>query len=375
MRDFCKGAMKRFVFLGVVFYGLFLGYICPANSPEAGGFRFTRAETAAYMAWVWPHAPHMDVLNRGLFPMIHMGFSGFPMGTKAWHHAYGFPELGITILYADLGYPEVLGHAWGAFPHISIPLFTKGTLSLNLRYGLGLAWLTQYYSEPDNERNIAISNPLNILMNTGLELHCPLSDQLTLRGGFAMTHFSNGKTRTPNKGLNVPALKIALSYAFSDVPPRQAAQDGNPETRSLRFYGALGYTRLYPAGGPAYAEFALSTTYTRQLSQKVALGLGADLFWGFSDREVLRRLDQQPLSLAGLLKPGLHFAFEQWFGQTAFVLQQGLYLYAANNNDGKGYNRIGFRHQWSDKWLISLSLKSHLFRADFIEWGMGYRIL
>jgi hypothetical protein len=46
-----------------------------------------------------------------------------------------------------------------------------------------------------------------------------------------------------------------------------------------------------------------------------------------------------------------------------------------NNNDGKGYNRIGFRHQWSDKWLISLSLKSHLFRADFIEWGMGYRIL
>lgn len=366
--------MKKVLLFWVLISGLRLSGLTQESPKDNTGFHFSRVETAVYMAWVWPHAPNMDVLSRGLFQMVHLGVSGLPTGQKAWHHAYRFPELGFTFLYSDLGYPEVLGHAWGAFPHISLPLFAFGELALNLRYGLGVAWLTNYYSEPENESNIAISNPLNILMNTGLELLVPLPENLILRGGIAMTHFSNGKTRTPNKGLNVPSLKLALAYEFKTKSPRIPMVQERQGKSGLRIFAAAGYNRLYPPGGPAYAEFTLSSTFSRHLSEKVALGLGADVFWGLSDREVLKRKDQLPASPLGLLKPGLHFAYEQWFGNTAFVLQQGYYLSAANTSDGKGYNRIGFRHHFSNRWLISLSLKSHLFIADYFEWGFGFRV-
>ncbi|MEE4177496.1 MAG: acyloxyacyl hydrolase [Bacteroides sp.] len=367
--------MKRFYYFWIFIWGLSLAGTEPARSQGASDFHFSRIETAGYLAWVWPHAPGMDPLKTGVFPMIHLGVSGFPSGLKSWHHNYQSPELGFTFLYADLGYPEVLGHAWGLFPHISIPLVRKNQLSLNLRYGLGAAWLTNYYTEPENELNIAISNPLNILMNTSLELQFPLPGNWIMRAGYGMTHFSNGKTRTPNKGLNIPALKLVLAYEFIPPAPMQQAPMEKRENYSLRVFGATGYTRLYPPGGPAYMEFTLSTTFSRNLSEKVSLGLGADLFWGFSDREVLRRKDQLPASPAGLLKPGLHFSYEQWFGKTAFIIHQGFYLYAANTKDGPGYNRIGFRHHLTEKWLINLSLKSHLFRADYFELGVGYRFI
>lgn len=367
--------MKRFLFIWIVLCGINLAFTEPARSQGSAGFHFSRVETAGYFAWVWPHAPGMEHLNTGPFPMVHLGVSGLPTGLKSWHHAYQSPELGFTFLYADLGYPEVLGHAWGLFPHISMPIYKTNKLSLNLRYGLGAAWLSKYYSEPDNEMNIAISNPLNILMNTSLELQLPLPGNWILHTGFGMTHFSNGKTRTPNKGLNIPGFKLALAYEFNRPKPLQQASREIPESYSLRVFGATGYTRLYPPGGPAYMEFTLSTTFSRNLSEKVSLGLGTDLFWGFSDREMLIRIDQLPTSALGLLKPGLHFAYEQWFGKTAFIIHQGIYLYAANKADGKGYNRLGFRHHLNEKWLINLSLKSHLFRADYFEWGMGYRFL
>lgn len=346
-----------------------------AGQESSGGF-FTRIEGAGYAAWVWPHAPNMDQLHTGLFPIFHFSLSGTANGTKAWHHAYNFPDMGITFMYADLGYSEVLGHAFGAYPHILLPLARKNKLSLNFRYGLGVAWLTNYYSEPDNEGNIAISNPLNILMNTSLEAGYAITDGFSLRAGIGMTHFSNGKTRTPNKGLNIPAYKVALMYNMKPGPvlPQRVNQRQTETQSSLRVFGAAGYNRLYPPGGPAFAEYTLGATLGRPLSQKILLGVGADVFWGYSDREVLRRLNQEPASPAGLLKPGLHVSYEQLIGKTSFIIQQGIYLYAANTEDGKGYNRAGLRHQFNEKWLISLTLKSHLFRADYLEWGFGYRI-
>lgn len=347
-----------------------------ATAQENQGIFFTRIESAAYAAWVWPHAPNMDHLNTGIFPMVHFSLSGTSLGKKPWQHAYNFPDMGITLLYADLGYAEVLGHAFGVFPHISLPLLRKKKMNLNFRYGLGASWLTKYYNEPENETNIAISNPLNILMNTSLELGFQLSEFFTIRSGFGMTHFSNGKTRTPNKGLNIPAVKFALMYNMKPGPvlPERDYSRQTENKLTLKAFGAAGYTRLYPPGGPAFAEFTISSTLSRPLSQKVQLGVGADLFWGFSDREVLSQIDRLPSSKAGLLKPGIHVSYEQVFGKTSFIIQQGFYLYAANTEDGKSYNRVGFRHHFSENWLISLTLKSHLFRADYLEWGIGYQI-
>lgn len=368
--------MKKSIYKTVVILGLLLLAAQPVQANEGMPGFFTRAEGAAYLAWVWPHAPGMDHLQAGIFPMIHASISGTTRGKKPWHHDYNFPDLGVTLIYSDLGYPKVLGRAWGVFPHIVMPLTRKTNFSLGFRFGMGAVWLTNYYNEPDNEGNIAISNPLNILVNTSLEAGFAISEHFTIRTGFGMTHFSNGKTSTPNKGLNIPAFKLALSHSLwpnPGLPERNTNPEKNRNT-SLRAFVAGGYTRLYPPGGPAFAEFTISSTLNRPVSKKVSLGFGLDVFYGGSDREVLRRIDALPGSPAGLLKPGIHLSFEQMFGKTSFIFQQGIYLYAANKEDGKSYNRAGLRHQISEKLLVNLTLKSHLFRADYLEWGFGYLI-
>ena len=357
------------------FLSLFSVLLCEKNHAQVPGINsrfFTQAEGGAYIGFVWPHDPALDNLYQGAFPGLHIALSGQTRGNRPWHHAYNFPEIGVTLLFSHLGYPEVLGHGFGLMPHITLPLTRGHGLQLQLRYGVGIGYVTNHYQEPHNMDNQAVSTPFNIAMNTSLQVSIPLSGAFTLRPGLSITHFSNGKTRVPNKGLNLPSAKLELVHHFLPdpvLPPRESEpEDYKPY--SMAVYLAAGYSELYPPGGSKYAEFTLSTTLRRRISQKVAMGLGSDLFWGFSDRELLRRQGEEDIPLARLIKPGIHLSYEQVFSNTSFIIQKGIYLHTTNPEDGITYNRAGFRHHLDDRWLVNITIKTHLFRADYLEWGV-----
>ena len=345
-----------------------------ANNP--GNSFFYKAEAAAHFGFVWPHDPDLDNLYTGFFPFFQGSISGSTDGSKSWHHWYNFPDLGFTFMFADLNYPEVLGRAFSVWPHISITLHQGRSVDLIFRYGAGIGYLDNWYREQENEENMAISTPINIAMNTALKAGVAVSENFSLKGGVSMTHFSNGRTRTPNKGLNIPSARVAFVYKLQPEPslPERETNFEKPDKYSLSFYLSGGYSELYPPGGSKYLEFSLSQTLRRRLSVKTAIGVGADVFWGLSDKEVLNRKDRKPSGKLSLLKPGIHLSYEQVFSNTSFIVHQGLYLYARQDEDGRTYNRAGFRHYLGDRLQINLTIKSHLFRADFVEWGMGYRL-
>ncbi len=345
-----------------------------ANNP--GNSFFYKAEAAAHFGFVWPHDPDLDNLYTGFFPFFQVSVSGTTRGNEPWHHWYNFPDLGFTFMFADLNYPDVLGRAFSLWPHISFTLFQGSSVNLHLRYGVGIGYLDNWYREQENEENMAISAPLNIAMNTALKAGFAVSENFFLHGGIGMTHFSNGRTRTPNKGLNIPSAQLELTYQFQPRPPlpERRKDFSEPDKYGLSLYLAGGYNELYPPGGSKYPEFTLSSTLNRSLSLKSRVGLGADVFWGLSDKAVLSRKDQKPDGQFKLLKPGIHLSYEQVFSNTSFIVHQGLYLYARQDEDGRTYNRAGFRHYLGDRFQINLTIKSHLFRADFVEWGMGYRL-
>jgi hypothetical protein len=337
---------------------------------------FSQVDAGAHIGFVWPHDPALDNLYQGVFPGFHIALTGQTLGNRPWHHAYNFPELGVSLLFSHLGYPEVLGHGFGLMPHITLPLTRGQGLQLQLRYGVGVGYVTNHYREPHNMDNQAVSAPLNIAMSTTLQASIPLSGAFTLRPGISITHFSNGKTRVPNKGLNLPSAKVELVHHFRPRPV-MPARESEPEkysAYSMAAYLSGGYSELYPPGGDKYAEFTLSTTLRRRISQKVALGLGGDIFWGLSDREMLYRRGETDVTLGRLIKPGLHLAYEQVFSNTSFIIQKGVYLHTTNPEDGKTYNRAGFRHRLDERWQLNLTIKTHLFRADYLEWGIGYTL-
>jgi hypothetical protein len=50
-----------------------------------------------------------------------------------------------------------------------------------------------------------------------------------------------------------------------------------------------------------------------------------------------------------------------------------IYSYDINKEDGWFYSRATLKYTLDNHLFISLGLKTHLQKAEFIEWGLGYR--
>ncbi|NTW31600.1 MAG: hypothetical protein HGB12_03085 [Bacteroidetes bacterium] len=74
------------------------------------------------------------------------------------------------------------------------------------------------------------------------------------------------------------------------------------------------------------------------------------------------------------IRLGFFFGHQFDFSKLSFVTQLGYYGYAKDKSDGLIYSRIGLRYKLNQKVLLNLSLKTHYFKADFLECGIGYLI-
>jgi hypothetical protein len=55
------------------------------------------------------------------------------------------------------------------------------------------------------------------------------------------------------------------------------------------------------------------------------------------------------------------------------VMQLGVYMYTRIKKEGYIYDRLALQYCLKNHYIIHLGLKTHLFYADMIEYGFGYR--
>jgi hypothetical protein len=135
-------------------------------------------------------------------------------GTHNWHHAFNYPEVMFSLIYADLGNP-LLGKAIAGLANISIDAIKTDAYSIYLRIGAGAAYLTQYYDSIKNPNNEIIGSPLNEITKVGLGANIFFHPKWRLNGGLSITHFSNGGVKKPNRGINLRSIELGLSYTPS----------------------------------------------------------------------------------------------------------------------------------------------------------------
>ncbi len=333
---------------------------------------FEKAGLSMHGGRVVPHDKAIDPLAKGAFLMKHLSFSGQVKGDHEWHALYNYPELGLNFLYTDLGYPEVLGKAFAFFPHIAFNLFSAPNFSMGHNQGIGIAYLTRPFHESTNPENAAIGSAVNIVYNMTLEARWVFTPNWTVYSGLSLTHFSNGRIRTPNKGLNIPAVKLGLGWNFSDNPvarpaPVKRRYSMRPEWITLT---SGGLSSTYPPGSPVSRRFSVQSTFHYPLSQKTGAGLGYDFF--YSERKQSAGQDQTHSIWYNL--HGLHLAWQQSFSKLSFIFHKGIYFHDKSNfNESLFYHRVGFRFNPFGGIVFSLSLKTHFFQAENLEWGIGYK--
>ncbi|HOI87292.1 MAG TPA: acyloxyacyl hydrolase [Lentimicrobium sp.] len=327
------------------------------------------------------HHLEMEIYNSH-FPTLEFSVSQATYGKRQWEALYNYPVTGVSYWNARLGNSPDLGFAHALYPFISFPLIKKDKQEVNFRLGAGLAYLTKKFDRLSNYKYNAIGSHLNAAINLTMEYRWKPVKHLQLSGGIQLMHFSNGSTRTPNFGLNIPSVTGGAAFRINAE---------NPYIRR-RIRPSL---KMYEFDGKEFIEVKLGTTFAtkesgdtdgrrffiysgflmamKNLDYKHKAGLCFDLSWDGSDSLLVARSNYKPYNPRELTKPGLSAAYELVLARTSFAFNLGFYLGGKDKSEGMTYYKMGIHYLISNNIFANLTLKTHFARADYVGIGLGYR--
>ncbi len=266
--------------------------------------------------------------------------------------AYRNPYYGVGIAFPRfhderLGKPISVFGTYGA----RIAYITRW-LKLNYEINFGYSTNWNHYDRFKNPDNVAVGWKHNAHISFFPYLKFVIPGGLDLKAGVSLTHFSNGATTMPNRGLNNYAASVALSYNLNDSE-NKVRKD----------------TSLHAPHVPLRLEH--DVTLTRSFRQIYYDGRGTDL----STQFVQYRHPIFAASYAPMLRCSyryrcglsLDFMYDESVGARAdYVLDEA---------DGKMYERVWLGNK-RDRFNLGLSAKNELIMYGFSFFlNIGYDIM
>lgn len=302
---------------------------------------------------------------------------GFPTyGKDYWEKLYNYPRTGVGCSYWILGNNEILGKAYAIYNYFNIPVFKRTErFSLNYQISFGVAYISKKFDLYENHLDRAIGSHANIYVRLGIDGKVKLFPRCEMVIEAGTTHFSNGKTKSPNYGINEGSVSLGFNYLFNDNGTSIAEQEIPAlEKRYIQSViysaGAKVYDKL---NGKRYFISSFSYNLERYLNQKRKIGLGADFFYDGSISEALASNEGIPeKDFAKLIRFGLHTSYAIRYKRMVMGIQIGRYVYSKYADISNFYSRIFVQYRLTGNIVGSAGIKSHLGKADFIEWGLGY---
>ena len=297
-------------------------------------------------------------------------------GKDYWEKLYRYPRQGVGFSYWSLGNNEVFGKAYALYSFINIPFFKPAEkFSFNYQISCGGAYLPKIFDIYKDHLNRAIGSHTNIYIYLGIDGKLTLFPRCELVIEAGATHFSNGKTKSPNYGINAGSFSLGLNYIFDN----KGATIQDPEIPRInkRYVQSVIYsagTKVYDnLYGKKYFVSSVSYNLERIINHKRKIGLGADLSYDGSISEALASEDGTPdKHFDKLIRFGLHTSYATQYKQLIMGIQIGHYLYSKYTVITPVYNKISIQYLLTRNLIGSIAIKSHMAKADCLEYGIGY---
>lgn len=325
---------------------------------------------------ILPFYDALTYLNKDDIYAFDISVSRPTYGEDFWEKLYRYPRSGVGFSYWNLGNNEVLGKAYALYGLINIPIFKRSEkFSINYQGSVGGAYLSKKFDVHNNHLNRAIGSHPNIYIRLGIDGRIKLSQHCELKIEAGATHFSNGKTKSPNYGINAGSVSLGLNYLYRKT--NTTIQEPEIPGLGKRYMQSV----IYSAGIKVYDNllgnryFISSVAYNLEylLSHKRRIGLGADFFYDGSISEALANEEGIPdKDFTKLIRLGLHASYAIRYKQLVMGIQLGHYLYSKYTDLSLVYSRISLRYLLTNHLIASVGIKSHMAKADNIEWGLGY---
>ncbi len=360
-----------------------------------------------------PHDKHVKALILNPVVGAELSVEFQTMGESPWMQFNGFPKIGVGAVWLNLGNPTKLGNAYALYPYICYPLIKSKYFNLYLKGGGGISFLPKtFYNTnidingnflPLDSANAAIGSNLNVYFSGGGSLEIPISKGFSFMAEYTWNHMSNGSAVVPNSGLNLLNGFVGLKY-FPDFKnfsyPQKQALPEIPKVFSVEMIASGGFRQLFYKDNKTYGIASLVLGVYRPLTNFYRMGLGADVFYdGVYDGQTQAiRTYLTSDELKNKFRVGLSWQHELILGRLTAGVDFGLYLYNPLKNlepyaaaksgplnkpliysynidteDGWFYTRATMKYSINNHLFASIGLKTHLQKAEFIEWGLGYR--
>lgn len=355
-----------------------------------------------------------------------------------WPAYYRYPDIGLSATALNLGNDSIFGNLLAVYPYLRFHLVNLKWVQLNLKSGAGVSYLTKTFQDARffdsngtlvlGRSNAAIGSHLNVYFAMGGELTIPLGNSIELLGSLSWNHASNGSFYQPNSGLNM--LNGGLGFRYYPSANRKAvvnsallsvnrtqventlSKTGNDKFKTgLELIVSGGARQLYYRDNKMFPTGAVTLLVYRPVSRQLRLGIGIDGFYDgvfaginsspdptqntsrykrtyLTNDLLINRfrggMSIQPELMFGKLTVGFHAGIylfnplknlEPYTDAMSGTLNKGIiYPYDIEKEDGWLYTRASLKYSLTPHLLFHLGLKTHLQKAEFIEWGIGYRL-
>ncbi|HOE03576.1 MAG TPA: acyloxyacyl hydrolase [Bacteroidales bacterium] len=216
---------------------------------------------------------------------------------KSWNKNYNYPYVSVNAFFSH-NTNLALGSIFAVYPDFGFILKEKKKYEMRISAGLGIAFFNKIYHPEYNPQNMLIGSYCTATGAADLLFRYKVSSQWSACLQAGVIHFSNGHTRLPNLGINMPYVMLGTNYWFREEPKYQVRSKlafDDARSKGVVRYG-LGFHQFgesaKPWGGPVYVNQVLSIALAHNYSPIAFLSFGVnftyyDSFYHFMlDQEV-----------------------------------------------------------------------------------------
>ena len=302
-------------------------------------------------------------------------------GFNNWEQRYNYPDYGVSFAYQNFK-NDVLGNNYSLYAHYNFYFLKRNIM---LRIGQGLAITTNPYDKTENFRNNAFGS--TIMSSTYAMLNYKkerIYNRFGLQAGISLIHYSNANVKAPNTSINSITYNIGVTYSLEENEPeyqKSLEENDRKFTQPFKYNLAFrtGVNESDVVGSGQFAFYILSAYADKRINRKSALQFGTDIFFSNFLKEYIhyRSVSFPEDGVAGnedYKRVGVFAGHELFINKTSLVTQFGYYIYYPFDFEGRTYVRVGLKRYFGKKWFGALTLKSHEFKAEAVEFGIGVRL-
>ncbi len=335
-----------------------------------------RIEGKMLYGFIYPHSSFIEyVLDRNIHGAEFLVSTG-STGRHSYEYLYRYPRYGAGYNFTNFGNAEVLGKAHALFGFCEVPFYrSNNRLNVNYKIDFGLAYNTVVYDVYENPLDHSISSKFNGFVGFDFNATYSLSNRNHIKLGFELTHYSNGKAKSPNLGINAVTLTAAYLYDLKPFKPLAENLVAKPlyDKHVVDIVWNNGYKRDDMLNEKLYHISTLVADYYYCFAPKYGFGGGVDFFYDASLAPTKEFEEKVEANSSDNYQFGAHLGAMARYNNFGVLLETGHYIHAPFHKYSAFYSRFGMRYAIKGRVILNFTIKAHYAIADYIEWGIGYR--